>query len=131
MVASFEVTTNKQKQVIDITEKINSLLSKLNTEKGTCNVFVTHTTAAITTGEAGEGTDEDLLETMRKIIPDISFRHAHDPNHAWSHMASSLLGSSLTLPFENNKLLLGTWQRVLFLEFDGPRNRTLIFSANE
>lgn len=89
-------------------------------------MFTSHTTCALTTGEIGEGTDDDFLEVARRIIPQISFRHAHDPSHAWSHMAASLIGASLSLPIRNGKLELGTWQSVLLVELDGPRERNII-----
>jgi secondary thiamine-phosphate synthase enzyme len=90
-----------------------------------CALFVTHTTAALTTGEIGEGTEQDLLEVAEQIIPSIRFRHAHDPSHAWSHMAASILGPSLTLPIVDGRLALGTWQSVMLVELDGPRERTV------
>jgi secondary thiamine-phosphate synthase enzyme len=59
------------------------------------------------------------------MIPKIDFRHGHDPAHAWSHMASSILGPSLTIPVFDCKLVLGTWQSILLVELDGPRERDL------
>jgi secondary thiamine-phosphate synthase enzyme len=92
---------------------------------GLCSLFVAHTTAALTTGEIGEGTEEDLLDVVQEMIPSIPFRHAHDPSHAWSHMAASILGPSLSVPVTGGQLALGTWQSVLFVELDGPRERTV------
>jgi secondary thiamine-phosphate synthase enzyme len=79
----------------------------------------------LTTGEIGEGTEKDLLQVVEQMIPPIQFRHAHDPSHAWSHMASSILGASLTVPVSAGKLVLGTWQSVMLVELDGPRERTI------
>jgi secondary thiamine-phosphate synthase enzyme len=59
------------------------------------------------------------------MIPSIRFRHAHDPSHAWSHMAASLLGPSLMIPITAGKLTLGTWQSVMLVELDGPRERAV------
>jgi secondary thiamine-phosphate synthase enzyme len=123
---TFQVKTKKKKVIVDITSKLNSIIEGKNFQNGMCHVFVPHTTAALTTGEMGEGTEEDLLEVAEKIIPNIKFRHAHDPSHAWSHMAASLIGASLTLPVLNGELSLGTWQSVLVIELDGPRERQLI-----
>lgn len=77
----------------------------------------------LTTGEIGEGTEEDFLEIIEQLIPRIRFRHAHDPSHAWSHMAASILGPSLTVPVSSGKLALGAWQSVMLVELDGPRER--------
>jgi len=76
-------------------------------------------------GEVGEGTEEDLLDVLEKIIPKIRFRHAHDPSHAPAHMIASILGPSLAFPIARGKLALGTWQSVLLIELDGPRERTV------
>lgn len=118
------VRSREPKQVLDITGQVEEALGR--TKDGLCVVFVKHTTCAVTTGEFEEGTGEDLLEVMQKIVPEIDFRHGHDPSHAPDHMAASLLGASLSIPVEGGKLALGTWQRVLFLEFNGPRSREVI-----
>src|ERR1700754_2492981 len=106
MPTNLTVQTQRNKEVIDITDSIEGVLKKSAVQNGLCNVFVAHTTAAITTGEAIEGTDEDLVETLEKIIPNIRFRHAHDPSHAPDHMISSIIGASLTVPVRGGKLLL-------------------------
>jgi secondary thiamine-phosphate synthase enzyme len=123
------ISTKRHKQVIDITNRVHQYLLQTGASDGLCNVFVAHTTAGITTGEAIEGTDEDLMETLEKIIPPIRFRHAHDPSHAPDHMISSIIGASLTVPVRGGKLLLGTWQRILFVECNGPRDREVVITV--
>jgi secondary thiamine-phosphate synthase enzyme len=118
-----KIKTARLKQVVDLTDQLNAILSKNVMAEGLCSVFVTHTTACLTTGEVGEGTEKDLLDVVEQMIPKINFRHGHDPSHAWSHMASSILGPSLTIPVLDGALLLGTWQSVLLIELDGPRER--------
>ena len=125
MAEVLRVSTGSLKEVVDLTERVQSLIRRANMRDGLCALFVTHTTAAVTTGEIGEGTEEDLLDIVERIIPSIRFRHAHDPSHAWSHMAASILGPSLTLPVEDGRLMLGTWQSVLLVELDGPRERAV------
>ena len=120
------ISTQRDKQVIDITSRVHQALSQSGAGDGLCNLFVAHTTAGLTTGEAIEGTDEDLMETLEKIIPPIRFRHAHDPSHAPDHMISSIIGASLMVPVRSGKLLLGTWQRILFVECNGPRDRDVV-----
>ncbi|HVF92596.1 MAG TPA: secondary thiamine-phosphate synthase enzyme YjbQ [Blastocatellia bacterium] len=119
------VRTQRDKQVLDITGQIEMFLAQAGIEDGLCNIFVLHTTAALTTGEAIEGTDEDLMETLERMIPHVNFRHGHDPSHAPDHMISSIVGASLTLPVRDGRLLLGTWQRVLLVECNGPRSRSV------
>ncbi len=117
------ISTGKLKQVVNLNDRLQVMIRKAKMQEGLCSVFVTHTTAAVTTGEIGEGTERDFLQVVEELIPRIEFRHAHDPSHAWSHMASSILGPSITIPVSEGKLVLGTWQSVMLVELDGPRER--------
>jgi secondary thiamine-phosphate synthase enzyme len=120
---ALRINTTAAKEIIDLTDRLEPVIRKAKLQEGLCALFVTHTTAALTTGEIGEGTDEDLLKVVEEIIPRIRFQHAHNPAHAWSHMASSILGPSLAVPVSAGKLVLGTWQSVMLVELDGPRER--------
>ena len=125
MLETLSISSKSQKEVINLTDQINLLIKKHKIREGVLTATVLHTTCCLTTGEVGEGTDQDLLEVAQKMIPDISFRHAHNPSHAPSHMTSSIIGPSLSLLIENGELALGTWQSVLLLELDGPRQRNI------
>ncbi len=122
------VATTEKKQVLDITDKINQEIGKQKSDGGLVNLFLTHTTAALTTADLDPGTDQDYLNAFKKLIPKLKFIHPHNPTHAPDHILSSLIGTSLTIPVENGLLVLGTWQRVVLIEFDGPRERTIIIS---
>lgn len=119
------IKTNKAKQVVDITDEINDLLVKKDINDGVCVLFLKHTTAALTTADLDPGTDLDLLDAFEEMAPKLAYRHPHDPSHVPDHILSSLIGTSLTVPIENRELVLGTWQRVILLEFSGPRTREL------
>lgn len=123
------ISSTRDKEVLDITAPVEKWLAQAEVTAGLCHIFVAHTTACITTGEAIEGTDEDLMETLERMIPPVRFRHAHDPSHAPDHMISSIIGPSLAVPVRGGKLALGTWQRILFIECNGPRNRTVVVTA--
>jgi secondary thiamine-phosphate synthase enzyme len=123
------ISSKRAKQVLDITARIQQYLIQAGINEGLCNIFVAHTTAGLTTGEAIEGTDEDLMETLERMIPEIKFRHGHDPSHAPDHMISSILGASLTVPVRGGRLQLGTWQRVLLVECNGPRDREIVLTV--
>ena len=125
MAEILHINTTTRKQVVDLTDRIEAMIRKAKMQEGVCSLFVTHTTAALTTGEIGEGTEEDFLHVVEQMIPRIQFRHAHDPKHAWSHMASSILGPSLTIPVSAGKVVLGMWQSVMLVELDGPRERAV------
>lgn len=125
MAEVLRIKTTALKEVVDLTDRLEAIVRKAKLQDGVCVLFVTHTTAALTTGEIGEGTEEDLLQVVEKMIPRIQFQHGHNPAHAWSHMASSILGPSLTVIVSDGKLVLGTWQSVMLVELDGPRERTV------
>jgi secondary thiamine-phosphate synthase enzyme len=115
-----KITTTKKRQVIDITDKVEEVLPL-----SACmvNIFVTHTTAAITTADLDPGTDEDLLDALDNLIPEQKWRHPHNPEHAPDHLLASIIGPGVTVPRGSHKLTLGTWQRIILVELDGPRER--------
>ncbi|OGE09903.1 hypothetical protein A3A60_04930 [Candidatus Curtissbacteria bacterium RIFCSPLOWO2_01_FULL_42_26] len=123
------IKTQKNKQVVDITDEVNGILVKSKIDSGLCHLFLIHTTAALTTVDLDPGTDLDILDAIEEIIPKLKYRHPHDPTHVKDHIASTMLGTDLTLPFENKKLILGTWQRVVLVEFNGPREREIVVST--
>ncbi|HEX5797258.1 MAG TPA: secondary thiamine-phosphate synthase enzyme YjbQ [Candidatus Saccharimonadales bacterium] len=121
-----KVDTDGKRQVLDITDKIEDRLEG----SGLVNIFVQHTTAAVTTADLDPGgTDKDYLEAITAMTPDKSWRHPHDPGHFPDHLWSSLIGPGLSVPFEKGKLQLGTWQRIVLIEFDGPREREIRLTA--
>jgi secondary thiamine-phosphate synthase enzyme len=122
------IKTTKKKEVVDITNKINEIINKNNFQDGLIHLFLLHTTCALTTADLDPGTDLDMLDAFDKIIPKLNYRHPHNPNHVSDHILSSLIGTSLILPIKNKKLLLGIWQRVVLIEFDGPRDRKIKFN---
>lgn len=122
------IETKKKKEIIDITEIINRQIGKEQIRKGLCILFVKHTTAALTTADLDPGTDEDYLAAFDKIIPNLKYNHPHNPAHVPDHILSSVIGPSLTLPVSNGELDLGTWQRVILVELDGPRTREIAIS---
>ena len=124
----FFVKTRRKREVLDITEQVEQMIAAKQ-PTGTCSVFVLHTTAAVTTADLDPGTDLDLLDAFEAMVPKLRYRHPHNPAHVGDHILSALIGTSVSLPVENGRLLLGTWQRVILLEFDGPRERELALSV--
>jgi secondary thiamine-phosphate synthase enzyme len=124
----FTVKTRKKREVLDITDLVEKRLARNGSESGSCQLFVLHTTAALTTADLDPGTDLDMLDAFEAMIPKLRYRHPHDPAHVPDHILSSLIGTSVSLPFENSRLILGTWQRVVLIELDGPRERELAMS---
>lgn len=123
------VKTHTKGEVVDITSEVQKAIGK-SVKDGLCHVFVMHTTAALATADLDEGgTDLDYLDALEKIVPKLKYRHPHDPTHMPDHIRSTLIGTSLTLPVREGKLLLGTWQRVVLFEFDGPRERKVVVTS--
>ena len=90
-------------------------------------LFVKHTTAAITTADLDPGTDLDMLDAFDVIIPQLTYRHPHNPAHVPDHILSSIIGPSVTIPIKEGKLDVGVWQLVILVELDGPRQREVVF----
>ena len=119
--------TNKTFEIIDITSKINEIIANSNISNGIVNIFSKHSTSAICVNENEEGLLEDLEFVLSNIISNkFSYKHDNIDNNAESHLKSFLLSSSESVPISNNKLNLGTWQSVFFIELDGPRHNRII-----
>ncbi len=114
------ITTSQEWEVIDITDEI---ARTIDVETGACLAAVQHTTAALTTADLDPGTDQDLLDFLRAITPEVQWRHPHNPAHTPAHLLSSVVGPSVSVPVEGGQLSLGTWQRIILVELDGPRQR--------
>ena len=119
------VNSRKKREVLDITDLVEEQLAKNGHASGICHLLVLHTTAALTTADLDPGTDLDMLDAFEAMMPKLRYRHPHNPAHVPDHILSALIGTSLSLPFEDKKLLLGTWQRAVLIELDGPRERQL------
>ena len=123
------IKTRKKREVLDITDLVGEQLVRSSISTGVCNLLVLHTTAALTTADLDPGTDLDLLDAFEAMIPKLRYRHPHNPAHVGDHIMSALIGTSVSLPFERKKFLLGIWQRVVLIELDGPRERQIALSV--
>src|SRR3990167_5713485 len=117
------IASDKKDQVVDISDRVQEVVDKAGVKDGSVTVSVAHTTCAVTTADLDPGTDEDMMEAFRAMVPKLKFRHPHDPEHAPDHILSSLIGPSVTVPVAKGKLVLGSWQRIVLVEFNGPRQR--------
>jgi len=119
--------TKKKREIIDITERVQQVISGDRT--GVCCLTVLHTTAALTTADLDPGTDLDMLDAFEAIVPKLRYRHPHDPGHVPDHILSALVGTSVTQPVDRGQLMLGTWQRIVLVELDGPRTREVVVTV--
>ena len=123
MIHRLSIKTSTRVDLQDITAKIQSLIKSTNVERGTCHIFVPHTTAGIMVNEhADPSVVEDIREQLEAVVPQHN-NYRHLEGNAPAHIKASLVGNSETLLIESGKLLLGMWQGIFFCEFDGPRTR--------
>jgi secondary thiamine-phosphate synthase enzyme len=124
------IKTRKKREILDLTPTLESLLHKHHFQAtGIVHLFILHTTAALTTADLDPGTDLDMLDAFEAMIPQLRYRHPHNPAHVPDHILSSLIGTSLAVPVEHGHFLLGTWQRIVLIELDGPRERELVVTV--
>ena len=117
---SFSVRTTAREQILLITPDVQRSLSKLTLGDGVATIIVPHTTCAISVNEnADPDVPADLTKALRALVPKVRF--AHGEGNSDAHFLSLLIGTSLSWPYRNGQLILGTWQGIYFIELDGPR----------
>ena len=123
MLSQITVRTSSRTEFIDITHEIQRLVKESQLTEGLCQIFIPHTTAAVTINEnADPSVTKDIQMELNKVIPFDDNYHHFEGNSA-AHIKSSVLGCSITVIIESGRLQLGTWQGIYFCEFDGPRQR--------
>lgn len=119
---TFSVRTSERQQVLIITDQVQRALADLTAGDGICTLVTPHTTCAISVNEnADPDVPADMTKALRALVPNVNFRHGEGNSDA--HFLSMLIGTSLSWPYRNGKLVFGTWQGVYFIELDGPRTR--------
>ena len=115
-------STDRLEDLVDITAEINAVISESGMDSGVCNIYVPHATSGVVVNENDDpNIIEDVLGTLRKMAPRGSFLHDRIDGNGDAHVKSAIVGPSESIPFENRRLLLGTWQSVMLCEFDGPK----------
>ena len=124
----FEISTSRRIQVIDITDRVNKVVDKSGLKNGICQILVPHATAGIILEEAESGLIRDIENKIESMFPKgAGYEHDRIDDNANSHLASGFIGQSRILPIKNGRIVRGTWQRPLLLEFDGPRSVRRVF----
>src|SRR6185503_6603456 len=122
------IKSKSREEMVEITSRVEECIPSKTS--GVCVVFVQHTTCGVTVNEnADPDVQTDMLGFLRRLIPQHTpeFKHAEENSDA--HIKSSLVGSSVTVPFEDGRLCLGRWQGIYLCEFDGPRERKVVVSV--
>lgn len=122
----FIIKTEERYQLINITERVKEEVKKNNIDSGAVLVFTFHTTAAILVTENEPGLESDWLSFFKKIVAGFDFKHNKIDSNGDSHLLAGLLGAAKTFLIEDKNLVLGTWQNIFLVEFDGPRERKVV-----
>jgi secondary thiamine-phosphate synthase enzyme len=111
--------------MLNITGEVQRAVAQSGVSSGICAIFVPHTTAGVTINEnADPDVVRDILMEMNKVIP-FEDRYRHGEGNSAAHIKAGLVGASVSVPVEEGRLRLGTWQAIYFCEFDGPRQRNV------
>ena len=122
------IKTTRRCQLLDVTEQVARVMKQSDKEIKGILISVPHTTAGVLLNECADpSVAEDILEHLEKMVPQ-SHNYRHSEGNSDAHIKSTIVGTSILVPVENNKMVLGTWQGIFFAEFDGPRTRKLSIS---
>lgn len=125
-----KVRTMKKYEVLDITRQVADAVRAEQVTDGLCCVFVPHATAAVVINENDDmQIGLDLLDALDKLVPEGVWRHDKVDSNGAAHLKAAILGPSETIPIHNGRLTLGTWQAVMLVELDGPRDRRVVVSV--
>ena len=125
MLITISVKTSGRTEMVDVTSQVQNEMTKSGIKDGRLTLYVPHTTAAITINEGADpAVKKDILMVLNQMVPwEANYKHMEGNSPA--HVKASLLGPAETVLVSGGRLVLGTWQRIFFCEFDGPRNRKL------
>jgi len=124
-VIPLSVTTSKREEMRDVTAEVRRVAREQGWQNGAVLLHCPHTTGAVTINEGADpDVQRDIVTTLRALIPHHGDYH-HAEGNSDAHLKSSLVGCGQLVILENGELMLGTWQRIFFCEFDGPRSRKL------
>ena len=128
---TLQIKTELPSQVIDLTRRIDGLVRESGVEDGLCHVYVPHATAAIVVNEnADPAIGEDLLDALDRLVPAGVWRHDRIDDNGAAHIKATILGPGEIVPVRNGRLALGTWQAVMLVELDGPRQRRVVVTVH-
>ncbi len=118
------ISSSQKQECIDISHEVEEIVQKSGVEEGICLVYATHATGAIMINEnADPNIGEDFLDALEKLVPQGVWRHDSIDNNGAAHIKAGIVGPSETIPIKDGKLVMGRWQDIFFIDFDGPRSR--------
>jgi secondary thiamine-phosphate synthase enzyme len=124
---TFSVPTGSKMEFVDITGQVQKEVARSGIRNGICYIYNPHTTAGLTINEGADpAVQDDILAVLKKIIP-FDYHYKHMEGNSPAHIMASLMGSSVSVFIDSGRLVLGTWQKIFFCEFDGPRSRKVMW----
>jgi secondary thiamine-phosphate synthase enzyme len=125
------IRSRQRTEVIDLTEAVARLVADSAVVSGLCNVYVPHATAAVVINENDDpNLCADLLDALDRLVPQGQWRHDRVDGNGAAHIKAAMLGPSETIPVEDGRLLLGTWQAIMLVDLDGPRQRRVYVTVS-
>jgi len=129
-IIKLNVSSAAREEMVEITREVSEKLAENDRSEGICFLFTQHTTCGLTINEnADPDVKSDMLGFLKRLIPQYEPNFKHFEHNSDAHIKSSLVGSSVAVPFANGELLLGRWQGIYLCEFDGPRERTVLMKV--
>jgi len=128
-VETLKVRSRERIQVIDITEYVEAAVRRSGISEGICLVHLPHATAALVANENERGLINDIIKKIREDFMREGWEHDKIDDNAHAHLASSFIGSSRAFPVSSGRVLRGTWQSILLIELDGPRERDVVVTV--
>ncbi|MDX6268800.1 MAG: hypothetical protein QOD28_23 [Acidobacteriota bacterium] len=125
-----KVRSREREQLVEFTDEVRRRLTASGARAGVCVLYVQHTTAGLTINEnADPDVPRDMLHALRTLIPQHGMGFRHNEENSDAHIKTTLVGTSVTIPFHDGELLLGRWQGIFLCEFDGARERQVIMQV--
>jgi secondary thiamine-phosphate synthase enzyme len=130
MQREFTIRSQHKYEMIDVTDRVAAVVADAGLEEGLCSVYVPHATAAVVINENDDpNVCTDILDALAKLVPEGTWRHDRVDNNGAAHIKAALLGPSETIPVREGRLLLGTWQAIMVVDLDGPRQRRVVVTV--
>ena len=125
------IRTTTKREMVDLTARVAELVAAADVDEGLCSVYTPHATAAIVVNENDDpNVCVDVLDALDRLVPAGIWRHDRVDGNAASHIQATILGPGETIPIREGKLMLGTWQAVMLVELDGPRDRRVLVTVS-
>ena len=127
MIKEFSISSSKKEQILDISDQVAKIVAESKVKDGICLIFVPHATAAVMINENYDpNICDDILDALRKSVPEGGWRHDRVDGNATAHIKASWVGPSQVVLVKDGKLILGTWQSIMLADFDGPKKRRVV-----